>query len=279
MQRIIGTSVLLLAACGGRGIESGPAPERATVEVWAVALEDNSNSTLIQARNNGTVPVMIGELRLHTCSNLRQECTTHHPNVRIEPGQTGLVARLDPSNHNQRPRFGYEFKWRVLVDPVVTAVVNRPGERRMSAIKVEDFVALVQPVEADGACFSDIPGQLPPGYRGYAMRFGPDGGLPVRSVIVQLDGQGNVIKFSDSRGDLRVPPPGVEPPRPIANPGARTSISLNLLSGIGFLWNHGPDGTVQEVSVFGGADLLDAPSLGRPRLIIERIVRECGTGS
>ena len=274
----VGLCLLLVAACGPRTIRTGPeAGTPSTVHVWKIDLEDNSNSTMIYARNDGARSVIFSELRLYSCTNLYQNCGTHTPNITIEPGQTVLVARLDPANHNQRPRFGYEFRWRGVPQQVVTTSIG-PGGAGMRMMDVEAFLPAVAPVEDDGRCEEPPARDMPPGYRAYAMRFGPRNGIPIRSVSVQMDPSGNPIQFSDSRGDLRVPPPGILAPQPINNPGARTSISLDLLRGMAVMWNVSAVGVAEQVSA-RGPNLLDAASLGTPRLLIARMVRECATAN
>ena len=277
MHARLGLCLLLLAACGQRNVRTGPdAGAPATVHVWKVDLEDNSNSTMIYARNDGASPVVFSELRLYSCSNLYQNCGVHTPNIPIAPGQTVQVARLDPSNHNQRPRFGYEFRWRGVPQTVVNTTLAPRGSSTMRMIEVDAFVAAVAPVDEDGRCQAPPDRDMPPGYRAFAMHFGPRSGIPIRTVSVQVDPAGNPIQFSDSRGDLRVPPPGVVAPQPISNPGARTSITLDLLRGMALMWNVSASGTSEQVSA-RGPNLLDAASLGTPRLLIARMVRECAT--
>ena len=270
----IGLCLLLLAGCGQRTIRTGPdAGAPSTVHVWKVDLEDNSNSIMIYARNDSERPVVFSELRLYSCTNLYQNCGVHTPNITIQPGQTAQVARLDPSNHNQRPRFGYEYRWRGMPQEIVTTSVRSTGAA-MQMIPVESFVAAVPPLEVGGRCETPVNRDMPPGYRAYAMHFGPRNGLPVRTLSVQVDPGGNAIQYSDSRGDLRVPPPGITAPQPVSNPGDRTSISLDLLRGLAVMWNVRANGATEQLSA-RGPNLLDAVSLGTPRLLIARMVREC----
>jgi hypothetical protein len=272
----------LSIACASRTIESGtdPVPGR-TVEFWKVDLTDNSNASVLYARNDGSQPVTITELRLYSCVNLRQECGTHQPNVQIAPGQTAEVARLNPSNHSRRPRFGWELYWRGVRqerDATANIVSVRSAGTDMSTrtIDVEQFVPLVAPEDANGRCESPPSRNLPPGYRAYSMHFGRPGAIPIRTVTVQVDQLGTPIQFSDSRGDLRVPPPGVAPIQKVNNPGARTAITLQLLHGIAILINQPVDAPAEQFSATG-PDLLNARSLGTPSLLIARMIRDCGT--
>ena len=67
---------------------------------------------------------------------------------------------------------------------------------------------------------------------------------------------------------------GITAPQPVSNPGDRTSISLDLLRGLAVMWNVRANGATEQLSA-RGPNLLDAVSLGTPRLLIARMVREC----
>lgn len=270
----------VVAACGSRTVGSAPSPDEGpSVRVWREELEDNSNSTIIWAENLGTSPVVISQLRLYSCANLYQECGMHAPNVRIEPGRRERVARLDPSDHRQRPRFGYEYQWRGVrqqVAQVQTArtVISSGGVRMpVSPIEVEDWRALVAPVAVEGRC-----APLPPlGGEGrmIRMQFGAANGPPVRQVSVGLDAGGRIVSVNDTRGDLRRAPPGVPERQVVSDPGPRTSIAINLLYGTALLTNQ-PETGDAEMHSANGDGLLDAPTLGPLRELAERVVRECG---
>lgn len=268
--------LLLTAACASRSLETGPslgAPP--TVHVWKVDLDDLSNSSVLQARNDGTSPIAITELRLSNCSNLRQECGTHTLDIRIEPGQTVRIARLDPSNHAQRPRFGWEYRWRGLAGTVTTPTLGLDESFR--EVAVEGLVPAVDADERNPRC-SSPPNVEGSSQRFVGMRFGPtQGGLPTRVVTVRLDAQGRVTHYSESRGDLRVAPPGVATPAAVDDPRERSSFSIDVAAGAVLLTNQHPGATPERLMARGDSSLLDAASLGVPRNTIARILTECAT--
>src|SRR5690606_28802009 len=110
------------------------------------------------------------------------------------------------------------------------------------------------------------------------MRFGPrQGGLPTRDVTVRVDPQGQVTHYSESRGDLRVTPPGVSTPAAVEDPGDRSSFTIDVAAGAALLTNQRPGATPERLMARGGSSLLDAVSLGVPRNTIVRILTECAT--
>lgn len=275
-------TVLALAACGSRTTQPATSPDnRPTVEVWKEDLEDNSNSSVLMARNDGTTPVTITEVRLTVCDNLYQDCGIHAPNVRVEPGQTVRVMRLDPSNHARRPRFGWEFRWRGV--PTVATATTVPRTTIVSrgmiggAIDERPVEALRPAVAAedgDGRCVAPRTANLPPGYRRFEMRWGQPGQPPRRTARVDLDAAGTVVRYHESRGDMRVPPPGVAAPQPVADRGARTDISIDGLQGTALVLNVHVDGSSDQQAA-SGPDLLEATSLDRPITLIQRMTQEC----
>lgn len=272
---VLSLTVLALAACGSRTTQPATSPDnRPTVEVWKEDLEDNSNSSVLMARNDGTAPVTITEVRLTVCDNLYQDCGVHTPNVRVEPGQTVRVMRLDPSNHARRPRFGWEFRWRALSTPQVRGVVTRSERGSAPMVPVSALAPLVSPDGGGGRCEPPNVVNAPPGYRSLQMRFGPRNGIPTRTIRVQFDPQGTPISYGESRGDMRVAPPGVTPPVPVDRPGARTEIHLDLLRGVAIVENVRPDGTFDR-QMATGPDLLHATNLGPPSAMVELMRKEC----
>jgi hypothetical protein len=266
--------LLLVTGCAPRSLQTGPALGTApTVHVWKTDLEDNSNSSLIQARNDGSSPVVITELRLYSCTNLYQSCGTHQLSVRVEPGQTVLVARLDPSNHAQRPRFGWEYRWRGIAPPPAT--LGTTSRQTFREVSLDRLIPLVAGIEANPVC--DAPPQSPnPGEASYGMRFSTSrSGLPERLVAVRVDAQRQVTHYSESRGDLRVAPPGVTPPRPVTDPGDRTSFTIDPAAGVAILTNQPAGAAPEQLLARGGTALLDAPTLGHPRTVAQRILSEC----
>lgn len=284
-SRLLCVLLPLVAGCASRTIGAGPdAVPGQTLQVWKVDLEDTSNSVQIMARNDGDGPVTVTELRLYSCTNLYQACGVHTPNVRVEPGQTVQVARLDPSNHTQRPRFGWEFRWRGIPrpGPVVTSapqVVTVTGSRAgpIGQVDVEAFVPLVAATD-DGFRCGRAPGiPLGQGHRAIGVEMGMKDGLPTRLASVQLDGSGTPVLYTESRGDIRRPPPGVMSAQPVRNPGPRTNMTLDLVRGTAMLTNQPVEGEAERVAAFG-PNLLEAVSLGRPAVLVERMLRECGGG-
>lgn len=274
-----------LAACASRSVPPGPEPvPDQTLQVWREELQDNSNSVLLWARNDGDRPVVVTEVRLYGCTNLFQECTTVHPNVRIEPGATARVLRLDPSNHGKRPSFGWEYRWQGVRAARVTSEVEMPGRTVIRStsvadlrmVDVEQLRPLVAADDRDGRCTTAPPVNGPAGFRALAMRFGTGPGTPhSRLVHVTLDAAGAPLMYADSRGDMRMPPPGIEPRQPITDPGPRTDISVDVVHGAAIVINRQADGAVDRMMA-SGDQLLDAASLGTPSTVIARIIRECG---
>lgn len=63
-------------------------------------------------RNDGPEPVVITEVQLKNCENIRQVCGTHRPMVTIAPGQTAVVFRVHPQDQSLPFGFSYEYRWR-----------------------------------------------------------------------------------------------------------------------------------------------------------------------
>lgn len=120
------------------------------------------------------------------------------------------------------------------------------------------FVAAVPPFEEGGACR-----RVDEGRRVMLQFTGP--GVTRRDVSVEVDAQGNVLSYSDVRGDVR-----------IDGTGPRTSIMVDLGKDTGFAMNDHV--SPREVATGGAAEAMDLENLGNPRRMIELLRRRCMDG-
>lgn len=292
--------VLLTLSCATQRVQTGLTVDgRPQVRLWRVNLEDGSRSTQVWARNESKVDVVLLELRLSDCRNLFQRCGAYEVNLPLAPGEEARVAQFESSGAGQFASFGFASRWRTvgqgaatpLVEsvPGVALVPPRPppatapvvvrgaaGREVVTPVPLAEFVPLVEPTEDEASCEPPLEVRGGSGEVIYRMRFGPLREIrAARMVTVSVNAEGQVIRFSDTRGDLRVLPPGMVADRPIADPGPRTTINIDLQNQMAVVMNQPPDGpTARHLIQDDG--LLDADNLGRPVVAIERVMRECG---
>lgn len=119
------------------------------------------------------------------------------------------------------------------------------------------FVAAVPPFEEGGECGAVNEGER----RVVTLRFaGP--AHAVRTLALTMDARGEVVSYSDARGDLKVD--GI---------GPRTVVSVNLERGIAMALNE--RGDAPGVTAGGAAEAMELENLGNPRRMIERVKRRC----
>lgn len=135
---------------------------------------------------------------------------------------------------------------------------------------VRQFTPVVASVDSGGQCRPVPSGMTTDGERMLLYRF-EVGGSTVRNIALQLDKAGNIIRYSDIRGDLRMPPsdPGT------SNWGPQTSITMDGRSGTSVLSNR-RRAEDNEMMMVSAAAMLDAPNLGTPRRMMAHVRRVCG---
>lgn len=87
-------------------------PEHLDTDAWTQAMANETGSE-IHIRNKSTVPIIVTEVTLTSCTNLVEPCGSHYPRVRIEAGDARRVMRLRYGGNN----IGASFQFRYRVEP------------------------------------------------------------------------------------------------------------------------------------------------------------------
>lgn len=139
------------------------------------------------------------------------------------------------------------------VSSTVTSVaVTSSGPGGLAA-----FVAAVAPFEEGGEC-----GTVDEGERHLVtLRFvGP--GQTARNLAVALNTRGELVSYSDVRGDLKV-----------GGTGPRTVVSVNFENGMALALNERSDPA--GVTMGSAAEAMELENLGNPRRMSELVKRRC----
>lgn len=132
----------------------------------------------------------------------------------------------------------------------------------------EGFAPLVTFSDTTARCERIGASLLQRGEAGYILRFGSADSAQ-RTVSAVWDAAGHLDHYSDARGDLRGPKVAA------ARPGARTTIAIDVAHRRAVLLNEA-QGKTRGAVLTTAAVALDAPNLGPPRALLERLHRQCG---
>lgn len=80
----------------GNATAASPAPrqpERLDTEAYTQAMEHEPGSEIF-IRNTSPVPILVTSVTLTSCVGIRDACGTHHPRVRVNPGDARRVLRV-----------------------------------------------------------------------------------------------------------------------------------------------------------------------------------------
>jgi hypothetical protein len=151
-----------------------------------------------------------------------------------------------------------------------SSIENMPMAMEIRNAAASEFVAAVPAVDGDGRC-ETFPVRFGPGQRALFYGFGPHN-RPTRRIMVLLDADGSVVRYSDGRGDLRAPmDPTVSAHDPL---GQRTSIAIDWFKQSGVFVNT--LGTLPSTGIRAeGPDVLVAGNLGSPGLMVAIIRARC----
>ena len=129
------------------------------------------------------------------------------------------------------------------------------------------FVPAVEFPDTVATC-AEPPANLPAGERGYSLRFGSaDSAERIITAIWGRDGK--LIRYSDTRGDLRPPFPANAARSP------KTTITIDVPRQVVLMYND-VDGEQQGSAASDSDGALDSDNLGPPRQMLERLRRQCG---
>ena len=272
---------LTFRVTGGRSAVIGPAPEPGLLAVY---------------ERYSTVDRLFEVIRNATSRQPARHLVEFHPtlgyplSINIDPRREVthdeivvqvLDLRTDPAlpgqSSQRRPstRPGQPMPPVVPSGPPPEVVSSSSIENMPMAMEIRngaafEFVAAVPAVDDDGRC-ETFPVRFGPGQRALFYGFGPYN-RPTRRVMVLLDTDGNVVRYSDGRGDLRAPmDPTVSARDPL---GQRTSISIDWFKQSGVFVNS--QGTLPSTGIRAeGPDVLVAGNLGSPGLMVAIIRARC----
>jgi hypothetical protein len=82
-----------------------------TVQTWQAPIP-GTDARAVYVRNDGQRPIVITEVRITQCINLRQACATYETNAVVAPGETVRVMRLERASESRVSAFTYEYTWK-----------------------------------------------------------------------------------------------------------------------------------------------------------------------
>ena len=109
---------------------------------------------------------------------------------------------------------------------------------------------------------------LQAGERGFSLRFG--GTDSAQRIVTAIWGSdGKLVSYSDARGDLRPPFPAD------ARRNPRTTIKIDVPRHVALMYND-VDGEQQGSAASDADGAMDSNNLGPPRMMLDRLRRQCG---
>jgi hypothetical protein len=99
------TALLARSAAGGN-----PRPQgRLDTDAWTQAIPEQPGQE-IHIRNNSNVPIIGTQVTLNSCINLADPCGSHHPRIRIQPGDARRVLRVRYRDGQVNSSFQYSYR-------------------------------------------------------------------------------------------------------------------------------------------------------------------------
>lgn len=130
------------------------APTNQTVIIERQSALGLSKAQLYFVRNGSTVPVIVYQVSILDCLNLKQYCGINATNVRIEPGQRQEVIRLEPQDDTKA--FNYRLQWRWRGAPRTGPIAVRPAAPGDTiAVRRAAALELVQLMRSEDAKYGD----------------------------------------------------------------------------------------------------------------------------
>lgn len=77
---------------------------------WIVH-DDRANTDTIYVRNNTKWAMAITTFEFYDCANIKQPCTTTHPNFKLKPHETKIYTQVQPNDLQGAYSFHYRFAY------------------------------------------------------------------------------------------------------------------------------------------------------------------------
>lgn len=110
---IAAVAITAIAGCAHHASPTIPPSPVAgqTVQTWQAPIP-GTDARAVYVRNDGQRPIVITEVRITQCINLRQACATYHTDAVVAPGETVRVMRLERASDSRVSAFSYEYTWK-----------------------------------------------------------------------------------------------------------------------------------------------------------------------
>jgi hypothetical protein len=155
MTRRIGYGALGFALSGLMALACAGAPRRpafATNDNVRARRDNQGADQVVFLDNSSSEAIVVTSVVLYGCSNTLTPCDSTAPNIEIGPGQTRIIARVQPSAPKARVRFGYRYKWvgrNPRRAPVPEIRVGMPGVESAALLeRVSGTIVLAKPLAA-----------------------------------------------------------------------------------------------------------------------------------
>ncbi|MFL5607890.1 MAG: carboxypeptidase-like regulatory domain-containing protein [Gemmatimonadaceae bacterium] len=140
---VLAIAALLLAGCASTTQRAYVAPTFATIISTTEERQGNPPVHLIYVRNQSTVPVVVFSTSLSSCENVKGQCSVRPANVRIGPGQSQVILRVQPDNTVQGFSYRSGFSWRadssdLTALSALAATGEASSQQKLSAIQRAD---------------------------------------------------------------------------------------------------------------------------------------------
>lgn len=140
------------SACASSGGKAGArvAPNNQNITLEQQVAPGISRARIAWVKNGSSVPVVITQVSILACVNLKAFCGINATNVRVEPGERAEVIRIEAQDPS-RP-FNYRLQWRWRAASVATGRIA-PGDT--AALRRAERIALSEKLNQEALKYGD----------------------------------------------------------------------------------------------------------------------------
>ncbi|MEP6836309.1 MAG: hypothetical protein ABJB74_23165 [Gemmatimonas sp.] len=147
---VVGAAIVSACASSGGKSASRVAPNNQNILLEVQTALDISKARIAYVRNGSSVPVVVTEVSILDCQNLKQYCGINTTAVRVEPGQRQEIIRIEPQDISKGFNYRLQWRWRG-----ASAAATRPAPGDTVAMRRAAMMELVEQFRAEEAKYGD----------------------------------------------------------------------------------------------------------------------------
>ncbi len=139
---VVAAALLCISPLSASSQDRYVAPSNTTIRTTMEAKPGQGNTKVIRIENLSTVPIVVTQVVLGSCSNVGYVCGLNEMETTVEPGKRKTVLEVEPAVDSRAVSFSYRFQWRHKTQEAILSTLASGGDSaaasRLARVRVAE---------------------------------------------------------------------------------------------------------------------------------------------